>query len=205
MGVVKDFNSSSLHQPLEPMFIVKGHWQTGYLQIRLQGDHVPETIQAIKEKWSSYDPHHPFEYFFLDQKFNEQYKNDEVQNQLLSSLSYICIFISLLGLFGLSAFTATERTKEIGVRKVLGANVPDILLLLSKDVLFLVILSSILAIPVSYWTITRWMANFAYQTQFNFLLYLVVTLATLAFVLMIVLFQSLRTARSNPVDSLKYE
>ncbi len=205
IGVVKDFNVNSLYQGVDPMFIVKGHWDKGFLQIRLTGDNLPETIKYIKDKWSQYDPNHPFEFFFLDQRFNEQYKNDVLQNKLLSILSFICIFISLLGLLGLSAFAATQRTKEIGVRKVLGANIPDIILLLSKDVLLLVILSAILVVPVSWWVITRWMENFAYKTQLDYSLYLMVTALSLVFVFLTIMIQSLKTARSNPVDSLKYE
>ena len=205
IGVVKDFNVNSLHQGVDPMFIIKGHWHTGFLQIRLTGDNLTETIDYVKGKWSQFDPNHPFEYFFLDQRFNEQYKDDIVQNGLLSLLSFICIFISLLGLLGLSAFAAAQRTKEIGVRKVLGANIPDIVLLLSRDVLFLVMVSAILVAPVSYWVISRWMQNFAYQTHLNYLLYFMVTVFAFCFVFLTVLFQSLKTARSNPVDSLKYE
>src|SRR6185369_15498002 len=109
IGVVKDFNSSSLHQGIEPMFIVKGHWSTGYLQIRLAGEDLRNTINFIKEKWSRYNTNHAFDYFFLDQRFNEQYKEDITQNKLLLLLSYICVFISLLGLLGLTAFAATQR------------------------------------------------------------------------------------------------
>ena len=205
IGVVKDFNSSSLHQNVEPMFIVKGHWETGYLQIRLTGQDLQATINFIKEKWSRYDTNHPFEYFFLDQRFNEQYKEDVIQNKLLSLLSYISIFISLLGLIGLSAFTATQRTKEIGVRKVLGASVPDIIFLLSKDVLVLVILSSLIVVPLSWWVITRWLENFAYRADLNYLLYLLITLSAAGLVFFVILLQSLRAAHSNPVNSLKYE
>ncbi len=205
VGVVKDFNTSSLHQSVNPMFIVKGHWSTGYFQIRLRAGHIPQTLEYVKNKWSGIDPNHPFEYFFLDQRFNEQYKEDEVQNKLLSILSYICVFISLLGLIGLSAFTATQRTKEIGVRKVLGANIPDIIFLLSKEALSLIVISSILVIPFSYWIIKLWLQNFAYQMPLNYLLYGVVTIVALMLVFLTVLFQSLKTARCNPADSLKYE
>jgi putative ABC transport system permease protein len=205
IGVVKDFNSSSLHQNVEPMFMVKGHWSTGYLQIRLTGEDLPGTINFIKEKWSRYDTNHPFEYFFLDQRFNEQYKEDVIQNKLLTLLSGICIFISLLGLVGLSAFTATQRTKEIGVKKVLGAGIPDIIFLLSKDVLVLVVLSSLLVMPLSYWVTTRWLENFAYRADLNYLLYLFITLVAGGIVFLVILLQSIRTANTNPVDTLKYE
>ncbi len=204
IGVVKDFNVNALYQGIDPMFIVKGHWSTGFMQIRLTGHDLPGTIAYVKNKWSGYDSH-PFEYFFLDQKFNEQYKADINQNKLLSLLMYICIFISLLGLVGLSAFTATQRTKEIGIRKVLGANIPDIIHLLSKDTLLLVMLSAVIVAPVSYWAINRWLDNFAYRTELNYMLYLIITLAALGFVFLTILFQSLKTARANPIDSLKYE
>ncbi len=185
--------------------IIKVGDESGYLHLKVDSENLPETIMYIKDKWAHFDPNHPFEYFFLDQRFNDQYKADEIQAKLLSLLSYICIFISLLGLVGLSAFNATQRTKEIGVRKVLGATIPDIIILLSKNVLFLVILSAILVIPASNWVITRWMANFAYHTELNYYLFLVITLAALSFVFLTVMVQSLKTARSNPVDSLKYE
>ncbi|MEJ0055270.1 MAG: FtsX-like permease family protein [Bacteroidota bacterium] len=205
IGVVKDFNSSSLHQPAEPMFILKANWFNGYLQLRVSGKDLPQTIEYVREKWTTFDPNHPFEYFFLDQRFNEQYKADETQNKLLSVLSFICIFISLLGLIGLSAFTATQRTKEIGVRKVLGANISDIILLLSKESLLLVVVSSVLIIPLSWWVVNLWLENFAYRMELNYFLYGAVTILALGFVFLTVLFQSLKTARSNPVDSLKYE
>jgi len=205
VGVVKDFNSSSLHHEVEPMFIVKGHWNTGFLHIRLTGKDLPGTIASIKKTWTHYDTRHPFEYFFLDQRFNEQYKEDIIQNQLLSLLSYICIFISLLGLVGLSAFTATQRTKEIGVRKVMGATIPDIIRLLSKDVLLLVVLSAVLMIPFSYWVITSWQQRFAYRVDLNYLLYVSITLIAVGLVFVTLLFQSLKAARANPVDALKYE
>mgnify|MGYP001558193029 FL=1 len=205
IGVVKDFNASSLHLAVEPMFIVKGHWETGFLQIRLTGEDLQGTIDFVKKIWSRYDINHPFEYFFLDQRFNEQYKADITQNKLLLLLSYICILISLLGLVGLSAFTATQRTKEIGVRKVLGANIHHIILLLSRDVLILVVLSAILVVPVSWYVITHWMENFAYKMQLDYLLYLLTIMAALCLVFVTILLQSLKTARANPVESLKYE
>lgn len=204
IGVVKDFNVNALYQGVDPMFIVKGHWSTGFLQIRLTGHDLPGTIDYVKDKWSRYDSR-PFEYFFLDQKFNEQYKADINQNKLFSLLMYICLFISLLGLLGLSAFTAIQRTKEIGIRKVLGANIPDIIYLLSSDTLFLVILSAVIIAPFSYWVINRWLDNFAYRAELNYKLYLVITIAALGFVFLTILLQSLKTARANPVDSLKYE
>jgi putative ABC transport system permease protein len=159
----------------------------------------------IKSKWSKFDPNNPYEYFFVDQRFNEQYKQDEVQHKLLSGLSYVCIFISLLGLLGLSAFTAAQRTKEIGVRKVHGATIPNIIFLLYKDVMYLVLIAAVLIIPVAYYIITEWMGNFAYRTELNYLTFIGVAAFAMLFAFLTVAFHSLRTARMNPVQSLKYE
>ena len=152
-----------------------------------------------------YDPNHPYEYFFLDDRFNEQYKEDETQHALLTNLSYICIFISLLGLLGLSAFTASQRTKEIGVRKVHGATIPQIIMLLYRDVMILILVASVLIVPLAYWLMSRWMGNFAYKTDINFLLFGVVAVFALLFSFLTVAFHSLKTARTNPAESLKYE
>src|SRR6188768_121589 len=125
-------------------------------------------MEFIKDKWNKYDPNHPYEYFFVDQRFNEQYKEDEVQHQLLSGLSYICIFISLLGLLGLSAFAAAQRTKEIGIRKVHGASIPNIVYLLYKDIMYLVIIAAIVIIPAAYYFVTGWLDNFAYKISLDY-------------------------------------
>jgi len=205
IGVVKDFNFNSLHNKVEPLLLVRARDEGGFLHLKVKGENLPETMKYIQEQWMKYDPNHPYEYFFLDERFNEQYKADEVQHKLLSGLSYICIFISLLGLLGLSAFTASQRTKEIGIRKVHGASIPHIIYLLYKDVMYLVIIATIVIIPAAYYLMTRWMGNFAYQTSLNYFLIMLVAFMALAFSFLTVAFHSLRTARTNPVDSLKYE
>ena len=204
IGIVKDFNVSSLHNAVEPLLITKAWDDGGFLHLKIKGD-LPTTVKYVKEKWKTFDPNHPFEYFFLDQTFNNQYKEDEMQYKLLSGLSYICIFISLLGLLGLSAFTAAQRTKEIGIRKVHGANLPTIIYLLYKDVMVLVIIASIVVVPLSYFGIQFWLDNFAYKVSLNYLLLAWVAVAALVFTFITVAFHSLKTARTNPVESLKYE
>lgn len=204
IGVVRDFNFRSLHNPIEPLLILKAPEEGGYLHLKIKGN-LPETLAYIKERWAHYDPNHPFEYFFLDQRFNEQYHADETQYTLLSSLSWICIFISVLGLLGLSAFTAAQRTKEIGIRKVHGASIPNIIYLLYKDVMYLVIIAAILVVPLTYFIITDWMGNFAFQTTLNYSLFVLVAVMALIFAFLTVAFHSLKTAHTNPVESLKYE
>lgn len=205
IGVVKDFNYNSLHNAVEPLLIARGSDNGGYLHLRVQGEDLPETMDYIRQKWSQIDPNHPYEYFFLDQRFNEQYRADEIQYKLVSTLSYICIFISLLGLLGLSAFTAAQRTKEIGIRKVHGASVPHIIYMLYKDVMYLVLLASVLIIPVAWYVVTQWLGNFAYQMAPDYGLFVVVTVLAIAFSFLTVSFHSWKTARTNPVESLKYE
>jgi putative ABC transport system permease protein len=205
IGLVKDFNYNSLHKAIEPMLIIKVSDGGGFLHLKVAGEDLPATMAYIQKRWTEFDPNHPFEYSFLDQRFNEQYHEDEVQYKLLSGLSYICIFISLLGLLGLSAFSAAQRTKEIGIRKVHGASTPSIIYLLFKDVMVLVIIAAVLVVPVVYYIIEYWMRNFAYKTDLNYMLFFIVGLLALLFAFLTVAFHSLKTARTNPVDSLKYE
>jgi putative ABC transport system permease protein len=205
IGMVKDFNFSSLHNAVEPLLIIQTPDEGGFLHLKIKGENLPETVASIKEKWAKYDPNHPVEYFFLDERFNEQYKQDEIQYKLLSGLSYICIFISLLGLLGLSAFTATQRTKEIGIRKVHGASIPSIIFLLYKDVMYLVVVAAVLVVPIAYYVTMEWLGNFAYQTTLSYATFALVAFMALLFAFLTVAFHSLKTARTNPVDSLKYE
>ncbi len=205
IGVVKDFNVNSLHIATNPLFIIKQHYNPPFLHVKLTGDDIAGTIEAVKKLYGKFDNEHPFEYFFLDQKYDEQYKADVNRNQLLSILSYVCVFISLLGLLGLAAFSAVQRTKEIGIRKVLGANLNGILYLLSKDILLLVILASVIAMPLGWYVIDGWLEGFAYRAPVNYLLFVVITLAAMIFVGIVTVFQSWRTVNANPVDSLKYE
>lgn len=205
IGVVKDFNFSSLHNPVEPVLIIKAREEGGFLHLKVRGENLPETMASIREKWSRIDPNHPYEAFFLDERFNEQYAEDEIQYRLLMGLSAICIFISLLGLLGLSAFTATQRTREIGIRKVHGASIPNIIFLLYKDVMYLIIIAAVVIVPLSYYLITAWLENFAYRAPLNYNLFGVVAVFALIFGFLTVAFHSLKTARTNPVDSLKCE
>jgi len=205
IGVVKDFNFNSLHNAVEPLIIVKADQEGGWLHLRVKSENLPETMAFIKRKWMQFDPNHPYEYFFLDERFNAPDKEDEVQHTLLSNLSYICIFISLLGLLGLSAFTAAQRTKEIGVRKVHGASVPHIIFLLYKDVMYLILVAVVIVVPLAYYVIHQWLGSFAYKAPLNALTFVAVGVLALIFAFFTVAFHSLKTARMNPVNALKYE
>lgn len=205
VGVVKDFNASSLHTALEPMFIVKGHFDSGYLQIRLAGDQVPETIEFVKHVWMTYVPERPFEFFFLDEKFNQQYGDDIRSNSLLTGLAVTCILISLLGIIGLAAFSATLRTKEIGVRKVFGASLPEVIYLLSSGTLKLFILAAVVSFPVTWLVVNRWLETFAYKSPLSMGVYLLVAMIGLTIVLLTIAFQSFRAVGTSPSESLRNE
>ena len=206
IGIVQDFNISSLHNAVEPTVLVpQGETYGTYFYARLKGENLPQTVEYIRKKWASYDPGHPFEYSFLDEKFNEQYQADERQSTLISILSGICLMISLLGVLGLSAYTAEQRTKEIGVRKVLGAKVSQIIYLLFSDVMYLILIASLVAAPIAYFLIRNWRQDFAYRAEPNVLLFVLVAAAALLIAFLTMSFHSLKTAQRNPVDSLRNE
>jgi len=205
IGIVQDFNVSSLHNAIEPTIIIPLSQPSGVFYARLKGENIAETMNFIKSKWSAYDPNHPLEYRFLDESFDELYRADERQSALISILSGICLFISLLGILGLSAFTAEQRTKEIGVRKVLGASVPHIVYLLFKDVMVLIIVASVIAAPIAYLLIDQWLQDFAYRVNINALLFVLASIAALIIAFATMSFHSLKTASINPVLSLRYE
>lgn len=205
IGVVKDFNFNSLHNPMEPTLICKiPQEDLGFIQVRVKGN-LPEILNYAQEKWKSYGSKYPFEYFFIDQEFDKQYKADVQQGKLLKILSGICIFISLLGLIGLAAFQATRRIKEIGIRRVLGAKVSQIILLLSKEVLMTLLLAVLLATPITLWAITHWLEGFAYRMEIDYLIFVQVAGVSLCMIVLVVLIQSLKSAQANPIDSLKQE
>lgn len=205
VGVVQDFNVRSLHNAIEPTVLIPSETLASYFYLRLKGENLAQTISYIREKWEEIDPNHPFEYSFLDQKFNELYQADERQSKLISILSGICLMISLLGVLGLSAYTTEQRTKEIGIRKVLGAKVSQIIYLLFSDVVYLVVNASVIATPIAYFITRNWLQDFAYRTEINLLLFVFATIASLLIALLTMSFHSLKIAWKNPVDSLRNE
>lgn len=205
IGVVKDFNFSSLHNEIGPMVINYVEGNGGFLHVRVNSTNLPETMDKIREVWTKYETAHPYEFFFLDDRFNEQYKADDVQYKLVNALSWVCVFISVLGLLGLSAFAAVQRTKEIGIRKVHGATIPQVIYLLYKEVMYLVIAASVIVVPLSWYVISQWLANFAYRAPIDYTVFIIVAVLSLLFAFITVAFHSLRTATTNPVESLRYE
>ncbi|MBT3754749.1 MAG: FtsX-like permease family protein [Candidatus Cloacimonetes bacterium] len=212
VGIVNDFHSNSMKQEIHPVFIwlITDDMQFRYREnlrvfVRIKGTDHRNTIDYINEVWNRFSPDEPIRAVFIDDQLNQLYLAEEKLIVLFSYFTFITIFIACLGLFGLAAFTAEQRTKEIGVRKVMGASVLQIIALLSKDFTKLVLLSCLIACPISYFAMNRWLQNFAYRTNISLWVFLVSGSLALIIALVTVSVQTLRSARSNPIDALKYE
>ena len=164
-----------------------------------------QAIGSLEKIWSKYFPESPFSYFFLDELFNEQYKADEMFGKVFGLFSFLAILIACFGLLGLSAYNVLQRTKEIGVRKVLGASVPHILYLLSKDFLILIGIAFLVAVPVTWWAMNNWLNDFAYRIPISWIVFLIAGIATCLVALVAVSLQAIKAATTNPVKSLRTE
>ncbi|MCR8556865.1 ABC transporter permease [Mucilaginibacter sp. BJC16-A38] len=207
IGVVKDFHFESLHQKIIPLLfsLPARNAYYGKLSIKVDGNNTQAAIQAIQETWHKYLPETPFEFTFLDEKFGQLYNSEQQQGSLFTIFSCIAIFIACLGLFGLSAFTITQRVKEIGVRKVLGASVPQIVQELSKDFLKLVLVAAIIALPVAWFSMNKWLLDFAFRINVSWWVLLMAGVIALIIAFVTISFQSIKAALTNPVKSLRSE
>ncbi|MEP7237016.1 MAG: ABC transporter permease [Ferruginibacter sp.] len=205
VGVVEDFHFGSLKEQIEPMVFSTGDDQR-IAVIRIKpNSNIPAVIQDVKAAYASVVPGYPFEFNFLDDTFNQHYNDDIKQGTILSAFSAIAIFIACLGLFGLASYTAVKRTKEIGVRKVLGSSVQNIVVLLSKDLLKPVLLGTIIAIPIGYYGMNKWLQNFAYRISIEWWMFFIAAMAAVLIALITVSVQAIKAAIANPVKSLRTE
>jgi len=212
IGVVKDFHANSMRQQIHPVVIwlITDDMQYRYREnlrvfVRIKSDNYRETIEYITDMWNQFSPEEPIRFVFVDEQLNQLYLAEEKLIVLFMYFTFITIFIACLGLFGLAAFTAEQRTKEIGVRKVMGASVFQIIALLSQDFTKLVIVSCLISGPVAYLAMSSWLQNFAYRTNISFWIFLAAGALALLIALITVSVQTLRSAKANPVDALKYE
>lgn len=204
VGVVEDFNFLSLKENMDALVISPSD-DRRVVVIKLKAGNIPAALATVKDIYRKVAPVYPFEYSFLDQKFDTTYKTDIRQQTMLSIFSGLAIFIACLGLFGLASFTAAKRTKEIGVRKVLGSSVQNILILISKDLLKPVLLATVIAIPIGYYCMDKWLQSFAYKTQLHWWIFVLAAVLTFVIALFTISFQSLKAALMNPVKSLRSE
>lgn len=205
IGVVKDFHFESLHQPINPILFLIQRPAYNSLSVRVAGTNFQEGLNHVEKVWRQFLPNRLFEYTFMNERYNNLYQNETKQSQLFTGFSMLAIFIACLGLFGLATFNALQRTKEIGIRKVLGASVPDILTLLSREIVVLVIVANVIAWPVAWYFMDKWLSSFAYHVEMNVLWYALAAFVALAIALVTVSSQTLKAAMSNPTKTLKYE
>ncbi|MEM6844296.1 MAG: FtsX-like permease family protein [Bacteroidota bacterium] len=205
IGVVKDFHAASLHEKIDPLIFRLTPDDTYLIFVRTETGKTAEALASMKKVGESLNPAYPFEYKFLDQTFQEAYQREETISKLSTIFAALAILISCLGLLGLASFTAEQRTKEIGVRKVLGASVSHLVWLLSSDFTRLVAISFVIASPIAYYLMKQWLQDFEYQVDLSVGIFVLAGLAALLIAWLTVGYQSVRTARANPVDSLRSE
>jgi len=207
IGVVKDFQYNSLHSAIDPVLIqvFKNTFYHDYLAVKLSTDDIQAITGQMQEKWTAFNPDRPFEYFFLDVAFDNMYRTEVRLSKIFNSFAALAIFIACLGLLGLASYSTEIRVKEIGIRKVLGAKVTDIITLLSKEFTLLIVISQIIALPLAYIATRQWLNNFAAQAPITFGLFLASALLVLAIAWLTMSYQSIKAALMNPVDSLRSE
>jgi len=205
VGIVKDFNYKSLHNSIEPLAIIYLPRQGQYVNLKIAGNDLSKTLAKISSVWDELAPGFPFSYHFLDQSFEKLYKKDEQMAKAVSLFSLIAIAIAVLGILGLSIFLAENRTKEIGVRKVNGARISEILAMLNRDFIKWVAIAFVIACPIAYYAMNLWLENFAYKTTLSWWIFALAGLLALGIALLTVSWQSWRAAIRNPIEALRYE
>ena len=209
VGVMKDYHHNSLHVPIEPLILrlFKKSWNSywGNVLVRTEKGKTKQAIASMEKTYRQFNPGFPFRYFFTDAEMLKNYKAEHTVSKLSKYFAFLAIFISCLGLFGLVTFTAQQRVKEIGIRKVLGASVSGIVRMLSKDFIKLVLLAAVIAFPVAWWAMNRWLGDFAYRVHIGWWVFVVSGIAAMLIALLTVSFQAIKSAIASPVKSLRTE
>jgi putative ABC transport system permease protein len=205
VGVVKDFHFKSLHEEIGPFVMYYQPSIFRELYVRTRANNAQQAIAAVEKVWKQYNPDHAFSYSFLDDTFDRMYQSDIRTNRLFGTFSIIAILISCLGLFGLVVFSAELKTKEIGIRKVLGASIFDIVKLLTKEFLVLVGIAMLIAFPLSYYWLDSMLKEFAYRIPLSWWIFVVAAVITTALTLITVGAQAIKSAMANPVEAIKAE
>jgi len=205
VGVINDFHQKSLRYQLEPTVMLPTYGTSNPISVKINAQNAKSTMAVIKAKYDAFFPGNLFDYYFLDEKFNRQYANDQLFGKVFSIFSGFAIFIACLGLLGLSLFATAQRTKEIGVRKVLGASVSNIVMLLSKDFIKLVLIAFVIASPVAWYVMNNWLSDFAYRINISAWIFIIAGLLAVFIALATISFQAIKAAIANPVKSLRTE
>ena len=208
VGVVKDFHVRSLRNEIRPLImrmVPSRFWNFVFVRLGSHQRDLSGTIRFLEKKWKEYAPEYPFEYEFLDERIDQLYRTEQRIGTIVNYFTILTMLIACMGLFGLAAYTAERRTKEIGIRKVLGAKISSVVLLLSREFMKLVLISNIIAWPVAYFAMNKWLQSFAYRDNMDVFSFIIPGIMALGIAIFTVSFQAVRAARINPVDSLKYE
>jgi putative ABC transport system permease protein len=204
IGVIKDFHQTSLHNPIEPL-VFRYSYDFPHILAKISSKNVPETLVFMEKTWKKFVKDYPFSYEFLDEKIDNFYKTERTIGKVFQYFTSVAILIACLGLFGLASFTAEQRTKEIGIRKVLGGKVSGIILLLSREFTKWILLANVIAWPVAYLVANRWLQNFAYRVNMGLGIFIFSAASALVIAILTVSYQAIKAALANPVDSLRYE
>ena len=205
VGVVKDFHFESLHQEISPIVILLSSTSLSQISIRINSSNIPQTMSFLQGIWSEMRPEYPFSYYFIDENFDQLYRSEENLSRIFSYFAFLSIFIGCLGLFGLASYTAERRTKEIAVRKVLGASTRGLVVLLSKEFTKWVLLANVIAWPIGYLAMSRWLQAFAYRSGIAIGAFFLAGGLAWAIAFLTVSYQTIRASLADPVSSLKYE
>jgi putative ABC transport system permease protein len=206
--VVNDFHFESLHQNIVPLLMEMPSFANnnyGKVSIKIAGANTNSALTILEQTWKKYQPETPFRFTFLDERFRRLYESEQQQSHLFTIFSCLAIFIACLGLFGLSAFTISQRVKEIGVRKVLGASIPQIVTELSKDFLKLVIVAAVIALPIAWYAMSKWLLDFAFRVSIEWWVFVMAGVIALIIAFATISYQSIKAAMANPVKSLRSE
>jgi putative ABC transport system permease protein len=204
IGIVKDFNFSSMHDKVGPLIIEMGQ-DFGKIAMRVNTKNIPALLDQVQSKWNAMAPGQPFSYSFLDEDFDKMYRAEQRTGKLFITFAVLAIFIACLGLFGLVTYAAEQRIKEIGIRKVLGASVGEIVAMISKDFLSLVLIAFVMAFPLAWWMMNKWLQSFAYRIDISWWVFALAGVLTVVIALITVSFQAIKAAIANPVKSLRTE
>jgi putative ABC transport system permease protein len=206
VGVAKDFNFNSLHHKIETMFMFnQTQWGLNRMSVKINGSRTKDALTYIESVWKKINPGIPYEYKFLDDHFKDVYRADSQISTIVGALAILAIIISCLGLFGLASYAAEKRVKEVGIRKVLGASLQHIVFKLSKDFLKYVLIAALIALPLSWFAINKWLQDYAYRVEISWWIFLVAVILALVIALVTISFQAIKAAIANPIKSLRTE
>lgn len=206
IGVVKNFNFKSLHTTIEPaaFTLMPGNWE-GVVCVKLSSENINKSIQQVQSTWERFTTDYPFEYFFFDDHINDLYKAEQRTNSIFKLFSILSILIAFMGLLGLISFITEQRKKEIGIRKTFGSTSGNIVFIVSKEILKLIVVASVISWPIAYWVMNNWLQDFSYKVGINYLMFIIIPILTIILSLLTVIYQTVRAARKNPAETLRYE